>query len=105
MDLMMAGDNSGRTPLHLAVRRGHTHLVQEMLVYAEGVDGSSDESADLVYDLLHAETTKGYTALHLAAEQKDIETAKLLLDWGTNPTKKCQGGCIHYAHLWSVCCS
>ena len=87
----MAGDKSGRTPLHLAAGRGHTTLVREMLTYFEGDYGPTEESSDLLYDLLHAETSKGYTALHVAATRNDRETAKVLLDWGTNPTRKCRG--------------
>ena len=46
----------------------------------------------MVYRLLQAETNKGYTALHLAAMQRDKSTAQTLLDWGTNPTVKCKAG-------------
>lgn len=71
--------------------RGHTLLVQRMLEHLKGGDGQSDESS-VVHSLLHAEDSKGYTALHLAAKHRDRDTAKLLLDWGVNPSAKCKEG-------------
>ncbi len=73
-------------------RRGHTRLVAEILAHFEGSDGGPSEESGLVYRLLHMETSKGYTPLHLAAARSDQSTAALLLDWGANPLIKCKAG-------------
>lgn len=79
-------------------------MIREMLTYFESDDGPTEESSDLLYDLLHAETSKGYTALHVAATRNDRETAKVLLDWGTNPTRKCQGLALATHYLLHASC-
>lgn len=71
--------------------RGHTRLVAEMLAHFEGSDGPSEEGG-MVYQLLHAENSQGYTPLHLAAARTDQSTAALLLEWGANPLVKNKAG-------------
>jgi ankyrin repeat protein len=76
-------------------RRGHTRLVAEILAHFQDSDEPSEgpsEESGLVYRLLHMETSKGYTPLHLAAARSDQSTAALLLDWGANPLIKCKAG-------------
>ena len=74
--------------------RGHAALVKEMLELFSDDDDPSYEPKEesITYNLLHKETSNGYTALHLAAAQKDRKTTQLLLDAGANPTKTCKVG-------------
>uniref|UniRef100_A0A1S4GZD0 ANK_REP_REGION domain-containing protein n=2 Tax=gambiae species complex TaxID=44542 RepID=A0A1S4GZD0_ANOGA len=61
----------GKIPLLLAVEAGNQSMCRELL---------SSQTADQ----LKATTTNGDTALHLAARRKDVEMARILIDYGAN---------------------
>ncbi|XP_055599773.1 serine/threonine-protein phosphatase 6 regulatory ankyrin repeat subunit B isoform X5 [Uranotaenia lowii] len=61
----------GKIPLLLAVEAGNQSMCRELL---------SSQTADQ----LKATTTNGDTALHLAARRKDVEMARILVDYGAS---------------------
>ena len=65
---------SSDTALHLATSRGHTHAVEVMLSLAH---------AQIDVD---APDMHGVTPLHMAAMRRNLQTVRLLLDAGANPS-------------------
>ncbi|TEB18904.1 ankyrin [Coprinellus micaceus] len=65
-------DNSGWTPLHIAVSAGHTEIVQELI--GAGADVNRQVPT----------TDKGTTPLHYAASKTRIDIGRLLLSRGAN---------------------
>nr|XP_040236278.2 serine/threonine-protein phosphatase 6 regulatory ankyrin repeat subunit A isoform X1 [Anopheles coluzzii] len=70
-DIRTKTDGKGKIPLLLAVEAGNQSMCRELL---------SSQTADQ----LKATTTNGDTALHLAARRKDVEMARILIDYGAN---------------------
>ncbi|XP_021701891.1 serine/threonine-protein phosphatase 6 regulatory ankyrin repeat subunit B isoform X2 [Aedes aegypti] len=70
-DIRTKTDGKGKIPLLLAVEAGNQSMCRELL---------SAQTADQ----LKATTNNGDTALHLAARRKDVEMARILLDYGAN---------------------
>ncbi|XP_055599772.1 serine/threonine-protein phosphatase 6 regulatory ankyrin repeat subunit B isoform X4 [Uranotaenia lowii] len=70
-DIRTKTDGKGKIPLLLAVEAGNQSMCRELL---------SSQTADQ----LKATTTNGDTALHLAARRKDVEMARILVDYGAS---------------------
>ncbi|XP_045495167.1 serine/threonine-protein phosphatase 6 regulatory ankyrin repeat subunit B [Colias croceus] len=68
-DIRLRPDGRGKVPLLLAVEAGNQSMVRELL---------SAQTAEQ----LKASTPAGDTALHLAARRKDVDMARILVDYG-----------------------
>ncbi|MFI4984293.1 MAG: ankyrin repeat domain-containing protein, partial [Rickettsiales bacterium] len=67
-ELLLAKNNDGNTPLHLAVSQGHPDIIEEILK-----NGNARE-------LLLAKNNDGNTPLHLAAKNGNILVVNAMLD-------------------------
>ncbi|XP_071864941.1 no mechanoreceptor potential C isoform X2 [Bombus fervidus] len=68
-DIRLKVDGKGKIPLLLAVEAGNQSMCRELL-------------AQQAPDQLRATTTKGDSALHLAARRRDIDMVRILVDYG-----------------------
>ncbi|KAG7306284.1 hypothetical protein JYU34_008884 [Plutella xylostella] len=68
-DIRLRADGRGKVPLLLAVEAGNQSMVRELL---------SAQTAEQ----LKASTHSGDTALHLAARRRDVDMARILVDYG-----------------------
>ncbi|XP_061730024.1 serine/threonine-protein phosphatase 6 regulatory ankyrin repeat subunit B isoform X2 [Cydia pomonella] len=68
-DIRLRADGRGKIPLLLAVEAGNQSMVRELL---------SAQTAEQ----LKASTPAGDTALHLAARRRDVDMARILVDYG-----------------------
>ncbi|XP_030020883.1 serine/threonine-protein phosphatase 6 regulatory ankyrin repeat subunit A isoform X1 [Manduca sexta] len=68
-DIRLRADGRGKIPLLLAVEAGNQSMVRELL---------SAQTAEQ----LRASTPAGDTALHLAARRRDVDMARILVDYG-----------------------
>ncbi|XP_013142883.1 PREDICTED: serine/threonine-protein phosphatase 6 regulatory ankyrin repeat subunit B isoform X2 [Papilio polytes] len=68
-DIRLRVDGRGKVPLLLAVEAGNQSMVRELL---------SAQTAEQ----LKASTPAGDTALHLAARRRDVDMARILVDYG-----------------------
>ena len=64
-------DHSGKTPLHICIKRGHRSLSKLLL--------------ELDCSMVNLQDVKGRTALHYAVEDDDAELSGLLLLYSANP--------------------
>ncbi|KAJ3118066.1 hypothetical protein HDU96_004070 [Phlyctochytrium bullatum] len=87
LDLGAPSNVNGFTPLHIASRNGYIQIVRHILFH-----GANTESQDL----------DGKTALELAIEQKDDETASLLVSHGAVATLAHPP--FFYTPLHKACC-
>ncbi|KAF4517975.1 hypothetical protein B566_EDAN005342, partial [Ephemera danica] len=65
------GEVLGKIPLFLAVEAGNQSMCRELL-------------GQLAVEQLKHITDRGDTALHLAARRRDVDMARILIDYGTN---------------------
>ena len=108
-------DKQGRPALHLALRHASADVIGILFKHSPDLRDRFDENAlqhatrdapqqalRTLIDLgapLDATTSLGKTALHLAAENRNISAAKMLLDAGARPDMQSAAGWtpLHYA--------
>uniref|UniRef100_A0A8C2J501 Serine/threonine-protein phosphatase 6 regulatory ankyrin repeat subunit B-like n=1 Tax=Cyprinus carpio TaxID=7962 RepID=A0A8C2J501_CYPCA len=72
-DACLTPDKDGCLPLMLAVKAGNVLIVRELL------------SNQAEHQLRAVKAANGDTALHICCRQKDVEMAKVLVEFGANP--------------------
>ncbi|RVW52426.1 Ankyrin repeat-containing protein BDA1 [Vitis vinifera] len=76
-EMCLACDRDGRNPVHLAAMRGHVHVLKE-LIQAKPHATWATLPRD-AHEIMSAKDDNGFTILHLAVADKQLETINYLL--------------------------
>ena len=112
-------DENGVTPLQYSIENGHTNIVKLLLVYGAdpniencAADNEEDNMAtannkykytdenQIIEQIIdEIKNLKSTTAMHTAIKRNDLESLKLLLEYGADPNVLDLGNCtpLHWA--------
>lgn len=85
-------DNDRLNPLQLAARAGHTGVINVLLRLVNQHGGRYQLKYTVNYSHYINHNTRGYTALHYAAEGGHLGAVKALCSYDANKDAICQGG-------------